>query len=76
MDTVNQYSLDTDSIGIMNMPIVRDEKRPQSELQVIAMKKTIEFDVSYYQTRINDIARQLIESCIVEYSVAPYSTAA
>ena len=76
MDTVNQYSLDTDSIGIMNMPIVRDEKRPQSELQVIAMKKTIEFDVSYYQTRINDIARQLIESYIVEYSVAPYSTAA
>ena len=60
----------------MNMPIMRDEKRGQMELQAIAMKKTIEIDVSYYQARINDIARQLIESCIVQYTVSPYPTAA
>jgi hypothetical protein len=74
VDTVNQYTLDTDVLGIMNMPIVRDEKRPQSEIQAIAMKKTIEYDVSYYQQRIRDVARQLIEQCIVDYSVSPYPT--
>ena len=76
IDTVNQFSVDTDALGIMSMPIMRDEKRGQMELQAIAMKKTIEFDVSYYQTRINDIARQLVESCVVQYEILPYPTAA
>lgn len=76
VDTVNQYTLDTDAIGIMNMPTIRDEKRPQSEIQAIAMKKTIEYDVSYYQARIRNVARQLIEQCIVDVSVAPYPTQA
>jgi hypothetical protein len=74
VDTVNQYTVDTDVLGIMNIPTVRDEKRPQSEIQAIAMKKTIEYDVSYYQQRIRDVARQLIEECIVDYSVSPYPT--
>ena len=72
VDTVNQYSLNTDVLGIMNMPIVRDEKRTQSEIQSIAMKKTIEYDVSYYQTRINDVARQLILEAFVQFTVAPF----
>ena len=76
VDTVNQYSLDTDAIGMMNMPILRDEKRQQPEISALAMKKTIEFDVSYYQTRINTLARQLILSCIPQYTVAPYPVAA
>ena len=76
IDTVNQYSLDTDALGIMNMPIMRDEKRGQMELQAIAMKKTIEIDVSYYQTRINNIARELIASCIAQYTVQPNSAPA
>jgi hypothetical protein len=54
----------------VNTPIMRDEKRIQSELDLLAMKKTIEFDVSYYQTRTADIARQLILSAIVSYSFA------
>lgn len=74
VDVVNQYTLDTDTFGVMNMPTVRDEKRPQSEIQAIAMKKIIEYDVSYYQSRIRDIARQLILDCIVDYSVSPYPT--
>ena len=74
VDVVNQYTLDTDAFGIMNMPIVRDEKRIQTELQSIAMKKTIEYDVSYYQSSIRDIARQLIERAIVTYTVSPYPT--
>lgn len=76
VDVVNQYSLATDSFGIMGTAIVRDEKRPQSEIQVLAMKKTIVFDVNYYQTRINDIARQLITDVVVQYTVSPYPTAA
>jgi hypothetical protein len=74
VDVVNQYTIDTDTFGIMNMPTVKDEKRPQSEIQAIAMKKTIEYDVSYYQTRIRDIARQLILECVVDYEVSPYPT--
>lgn len=59
-DYLMQHSLDTDDFGIMNMPIMRDEKRTQSELGILAQKKTIDFQVSYYQSRIADIARQLI----------------
>lgn len=53
-----------DAYGIMNMPVPKDEKRPQSELNVIAQKKTIEFDVNYLQNRTLNIARQLILSAI------------
>lgn len=66
-DYVNTYSLNTDNIGMRNMPIMRDEKRTQSELSVIAMKKSIEYQVSYYQTRINDVARQLIVSAQAKF---------
>lgn len=67
-DYVTQYSLDTDNIGIMNTPAFRDEKRTQVELGILAMKKTIEFDVSYYQTRIADVARQLILSATMGFN--------
>lgn len=60
LDVVNQYSVDQDVIGVMNVPTWRDEKRTQAELGVLAMKKTIEFVVSYNQLRVNNIARQLI----------------
>ena len=70
-DYVFQYSLNTDVIGVMNMPVIRDEKRTQSELSVIAMKKSIEIEVSYYQARVNTIARQFIKSAIPTYMVAP-----
>lgn len=60
-DLVNRYSYDQDEIGIMSAgSIVRDEKRTQSELGILAMKKTIEYRVSYYQTRANAVALQLI----------------
>lgn len=66
-DFVNQFSLSTDLIGVMNMPIMRDEKRTQSELGTISQKKTIEYDVSYYQTSARDVARQLIRRVIPTY---------
>ena len=67
LDFINQYSLDYDNIGIMNMPRVFDEKRTQSELGIIAAKKTIEFEVSYYQHRANAITRQLILHCLPNF---------
>jgi hypothetical protein len=70
-DYVNTYSLNTDNIGVQNMPVMRDEKRTQSEISAIAMKKSIEYQVSYYQTRINDVARQLIESAKATFYIRP-----
>jgi len=55
------YSRNTDNIGLMNMPVMQDEKMTQSELGIMAQKKTITFEVSYYQSTVNDIARKLIE---------------
>lgn len=64
LSAVEQYSLDTDNFGIMNVPTPRDEKRTLPEIAAIAMKKTLTFDVSYYQSRANTIARKLIKSAV------------
>jgi hypothetical protein len=64
LDFVNQYSLDTEQIGIMNIPTVRDDKKTQAELVILAMKKVISFEVSYNQETIRTVARQYITSCI------------
>jgi hypothetical protein len=68
-DYVFQNSLDTEDFGIMNMPVMVDEKRTQAELFVVAMKKTIEFEVNYYQSRSQELARQLIKSCIASIAL-------
>lgn len=67
-DMVIRYTQDNETFGIMNTPIFRDEKRVQSELSMIAMKKTIEFEIDYYQNTARDIARQLILSCIPTFT--------
>lgn len=67
MDCVNQYSLDTEVFGIANIPALQDEKRTQEELAVISMRKTIEFEINYWQNRVNDVARQLICRVIQTY---------
>lgn len=61
LNTVLQYSRLTNNFGIMNMPIVRDANRTMPEIQARAMKKVIDFEVSYYQTRVDNVARQLIK---------------
>lgn len=69
VDCVNQYSLDTGAFGLTNSPVPQDEKRTQPELETIAMKKTILFDVSYNQARMNNIARQVITQAIPNFFV-------
>jgi hypothetical protein len=71
-DYVFQYTLDHDDVmGISNMPIIRDEKKTMAEMNVIAMKKSIVFDVNYYQTRVNDATRQLILKAIPTFYFSP-----
>lgn len=54
------YSLNTDNFGFGNSPAIKDQKRTQSELNAIAMKKTIDIDAWYFQTTANAVARRLI----------------
>lgn len=67
-DFVNQFSLDTDYIGVMNMPLMRDEQRTQPELLALAQKKTIEYEVSYYQQTVRALSRTLILSAIPTFT--------
>jgi len=71
-DLVLRYSRDLDTIGIMSAGVMRDEKRTQPEMGLLAMKKAIDFEVSYYQNRANDTAQQLIESVTVAFFPQDY----
>ncbi|MGK0739981.1 hypothetical protein ACSFCX_06555 [Yokenella regensburgei] len=62
---VQEYTLlDDAEIGVMNIPVIQDERVRQNELNAIAMRKTITFKVNYYQQRMRNVARQLITSAI------------
>jgi hypothetical protein len=64
MDAVNDFSVNAGLIGIMNVPTIRDQKRTQVELGILAIEKTAEFQVSYYQSRVNQYARQIIKEAV------------
>lgn len=62
---VQQYTLtDAAEMGVMNIPVVQDERVTQNELNAIAMRKTIKFKINYYQRRMRNVARGLILSAI------------
>jgi hypothetical protein len=71
VDFVLNYTeaFDPPLFGITNMPVVQDEKDPQVELQTLSMRKKVEFRINYYQTRMRNLARQLIETVIVTETV-------
>jgi hypothetical protein len=61
LDVVEQYSIDTNTIGMMSMmPAIHDDKVFQPEMVVLAQKKSFDFEISYLQTRMRLAARQLI----------------
>ena len=60
LDCVIQYSLNYNTFGIMNIPVVRDAKRTQTELLTLAEKKVIDFEIDYYQFTARSVAQQLI----------------
>lgn len=66
-DAILQYTLDTGAFGIMGMPVIRDDRPIQTELQIIGQKKRIVFEVSYNQASVRAIVRQLILSAFVTY---------
>jgi hypothetical protein len=56
-----QYTLDTELFGIAGvMGVIRDDKKFQTEMLVLAERKHIILDVSYNQFAMRQIARQLI----------------
>lgn len=59
------YSVNTDAFGFMNSPVPMDEKRTQREMAVVAMKKRIDIDASYYQSTADAVARRLIVQALV-----------
>lgn len=60
IDCVFQYSTDYNYFGIMNTPLIRDEKSQQNEIGILAQKKSITFEISYNQGVVRDIFRQII----------------
>jgi len=64
------YSLATENFGFMNSPAIQDEKRTQSEIAAIAMKKTITIHADYNQGAADMIVRQLILSASVSFQAS------
>ncbi|WP_233469182.1 hypothetical protein [Caballeronia glathei] len=56
------HSLNVEDFGFGNSPAIKDQKRTQSELNVIAMKKTIDIVAWYFQSTADAVARRLILS--------------
>lgn len=63
-DFVNQFTLDVGTLGIMNMPTVRDDKQTQPEFAILAMKKIMDYECSYYQSTARTMSRKLIKQAI------------
>ncbi|EBM1235348.1 hypothetical protein JZC82_003928 [Salmonella enterica subsp. enterica serovar 4,[5],12:i:-] len=62
---VQDYTLsDKAEMGVMNIPVIQDERITQNELNIIAMRKKVKFKVNYYQQRMRNVARRLIASAI------------
>lgn len=62
---IYNYSLFTDNIGILNCSVMRDAKENQTEFGIIAQKKVITFEVSYYQQNVLTIAQKLITEAFI-----------
>lgn len=68
-DVLNDYVTNVGTMGFMSMPIIRDEKRPQAELGILAMKKVLEAEVSYHQFAARAAARQLFKSVVPNFII-------
>jgi hypothetical protein len=64
---VQQYSADWGKIGMASTPVISDQKRIQSELNIISMKKDIKYEVNYHQSVVRNEARQFILGAKVQF---------
>lgn len=69
VDSVVRRALEEEEFGVSNMPIPVDAKSGQVEINALAKKKTVDFEVNYYQSTVRDISHQLIRNVIVNYEV-------
>lgn len=69
LDTMLLIALNKPYFGINNSPVIADESRPQSEINVLAQKKRISFEVNYYQSQARDMAVRLITQCVPTFTV-------
>ena len=69
IDYVVQTALDSNDFGISNSPVVEDRNTGQVELNVLAQKKTIKFEVNYYQETLRDRSLKSIKEAFCHISV-------
>ncbi|EAC0468656.1 hypothetical protein DRT92_18045 [Salmonella enterica subsp. enterica serovar Newport] len=69
VDSVVKRALEEEEFGVTNMPIPVDAKSGQVEINALAKKKTVDFEVNYYQTTTREISQQLIKKAICSYEV-------
>ncbi|ELY4543940.1 hypothetical protein SMZ81_002150 [Cronobacter sakazakii] len=69
VDSVVCQALDNEEFGVTNIPVVQDAKSGQVEINALAKKKTVDFDVNYYQATTREISHQLIKEAICKYEV-------
>lgn len=65
LDYITRWCTMFDKLGIMNMPVVKDERQPQAEIGALAIRKACVIDVNYYQTASRDITVQYIKHATV-----------
>jgi len=61
-----EHSLNPNTFGFMTMPTLRDAQRTQPEMNILAMKKTVIMDASYYQSTTNAITYRLIKEAYLK----------
>jgi hypothetical protein len=66
---MRDYRVDTEAFGVLNNPTIVDAFKPQSDLNVIAQKKTITFEINYRQSALAIENRKIISECIANISV-------
>ena len=69
VDFVVNKALEDEEFGITNMPIPIDVKSNQVEINALAKKKIVDFEVNYYQQTTREISQKLIKKAIFNYEV-------
>lgn len=69
VDFVVKKALEGEEFGVTNIPIISDVKSNQVEINALAKKKIVDFEVNYYQGTTRDISQQLIKEVVFNYEV-------
>lgn len=72
VDFVTGAAQGTDLVpmGVMNTPVVTDVKRTQAEANILGQKKSVTFQVDYYQASTRAMAERYILSCIPAFNIS------